>query len=205
MRNWPSPNLKNRWIFFVLTYIYVITLYIFTNHYTFRPTHFLPLTFIDLHTPFLPWTGWIYVLVYIFPLSVGFIVDRDDDVKLITLAFVAMSTVCTLVFFFYPTVYPRPALLDGSGSALALVRLLDTPANCLPSQHVALGFLAAFFIRHYRKLEGNLSILLAILIAISTLTTKQHYIWDVLTGYFLARIIFQVTNSFMTTPEEAAQ
>jgi membrane-associated phospholipid phosphatase len=196
-------NLKNKWLLFALTYLYVIAFYLLTNHYTFHSARYLPLSVIDLKTPFLPWTGFIYVIVYVFPLVIGFYIDREEDVKPIVLSFVAMATFCIIAFYFFPTVYPRPDLLNESSfSALALklVRQVDTPANCFPSQHVALAFLAAFFVRRFSRWEGNLAILLAVAISISTLTTKQHYVWDVIAGYMLARATFIISSRFMGEP-----
>lgn len=156
------------------------------------------MTIVDVKTPFLPWTAWIYISVYIFPLSVGFIVNRDADVKPIVLAYVLMSTACALCFIFFPTSYPRPLIQTGdSALALRLVRFLDTPANCMPSQHVALGFLSAFFVQRYYRKWGNAALLVGILIAFSTLTTKQHYLWDVIAGYFLARVTYSLSSASM--------
>ncbi len=200
-------NLKNRWIFFSLTYLYVIALYLFTNRFTLTSAHFLRMSIVDIRTPFLPWTAWIYILIYIFPLLVGFMCTRDQDVKPIVLSYLSLATVCTLCYLFYPTVFPRPPMTgDQNDLALDLVRFLDTPANCLPSQHVALGFLSAFFVQRYDRKIGNWSLILGILIAVSTLTTKQHYLWDIVTGYFLARVIYAIANHFMKSiPSEVPQ
>jgi membrane-associated phospholipid phosphatase len=72
---------------------------------------------------------------------------------------------------------------------------MDTPANCCPSLHVSTAFLTAFIfidssseggVRRERR--GYLAIYLvwAFAIAVSTLTTKQHYLVDVVTGFVLA-------------------
>ena len=180
-------------------------MYLVSNRYTLGQAHFLPLTILDIKIPFWPWTALIYVSVYIFPLSIGFLVDRKEDLYPILGSFLIMATACTLVFVFYPTAYPRPPLTGENGSfILRIVRSLDTPANCLPSQHVAIGFLSAFFVQRYNRLWGSVALVLGIFIAISTLTTKQHYIWDVVAGYFLARIIFALA-SLKLVPSKVAQ
>jgi membrane-associated phospholipid phosphatase len=196
-----SLNLKNRWFYFFGVYLYVVILYISTNRLTFSHAHLLPLTWVDIKTPFLPWTAWIYIMVYFVPLAVGFMVNREEDLKAILFSFMGTVTICSSVFIFFPSRYPRPPLFEPTLASFALyvVRLVDTPANCLPSQHVALGFLSAFFIQRYNKVVGNWCLLLGVLIAISTLTTKQHYIWDVVTGYFLARFVFVIAQMGMKT------
>jgi len=194
-----SLNLKNRWYYFFGAYVYVVVLYVVTNQLTFSKAHLLPLTWVDVKTPFLPWTAWVYITVYFVPLTVGFMVDREADLKAILFSFMGTVTICSSVFIFFPSKYPRPPMFDPTFSsfALYLVRLVDTPANCLPYQHVALGFISAFFVQRYNKFWGNWCLLLGILIAISTLTTKQHYIWDVVTGYFLARFVFVIAQMSM--------
>jgi membrane-associated phospholipid phosphatase len=188
----PKPSYKNRWFFYGLVYVYVIVLYLSTNHHLFLPPHFLRLTPIDKMMPFWPWTGWIYILVYFMPLAITWVIKEDRDVQLAVISFILMATACTMIFVFYPTTYPRPPMdaVVGRSLSLDLVRLLDTPNNCLPSQHVALAFLSAFFIQRYRRRWGNAAIVLAVAIAVSTLTTKQHYVWDVVTGYAFARLLF---------------
>jgi len=188
---------KNRWVFFIFTYIWAISLYLFSNRVHIFPVHLLPLTPIDIWVPYMPWTGWIYIGVYFIPLGCTVIVKDPADIKRIVYSFLAMTTVCTTVFVLYPTVYPRPEmnLSASSGSyALQMVQSLDTPANSMPSQHVALAFLSAFFIHRYRKSWGNAAILFGILISISTLTTKQHYIWDVIIGYAMARFSYLIAT-----------
>jgi len=191
----PIITYRRRWVFIFLTYFYVFLTYLISNHFDFVGSHHLPLNYIDIRTPFLPWTGWIYVMVYVLPLMVGVFVENDEDIRRVVFSFCLMATLCTLVFIFYPTVYPRPHLPDTGWASfpLIMVRRLDTAKNCFPSQHVAGAFLSALFVCRLRPRWGVFAILLAVLISISTLTTKQHYVWDVIVGYVMARVIYRIS------------
>jgi membrane-associated phospholipid phosphatase len=197
----PKVSRKSRWLYFSLVYAYVVVLYVLSNHQNWFEHHTLPLTGLDTGIPFLPWTGWAYIMVYFFPLFSATMMERPRDIRAAIVGFIFVTTLSFGIFLMYPTVYPRPALAAPVGfwetflnGPLLLVRMVDTPANSFPSLHVAMAFLAAFFIRRQKKIFGTVSILTAILIALSTLTTKQHYVWDVVGGYALARITFAISE-----------
>jgi membrane-associated phospholipid phosphatase len=163
--------------------------------------HFLPLTWIDFAFPFMPWTGWIYATVYVMPLLPTIFVSERNEILGMLWAFIIGATVCFTVFLIYPTTFPRP-VLEHTGLAtlpLYLFHQVDTPQNCLPSGHVTFSFLSAFFMYRVNPKWGAYLILWAVLIAISTLTTKQHYLWDVVTGYLLARVSYKIVQKIWLT------
>ncbi|MDO8520471.1 MAG: phosphatase PAP2 family protein, partial [Deltaproteobacteria bacterium] len=105
-----------------------------------------------------------------------------------------------LVWVFYPVHYAlRPDLGSNPEGMLKLISLfygLDTPAvNSFPSLHVTGAFLSFFIIRRHWAKGTPLLFLLAVLISLSTLTFKQHYMADVLAGmtvaYFLNLIFLE--------------
>lgn len=191
---------RDRWRWFAAAFVYVWVLYFVTNQQTVIPAHLLPLTTVDILAPFLPWTGWIYATVFFMPLFACLAVKTDEDVRLLVVSFVGMTTVDTLIFAAYPTIYPRPAMAAGSLVALpmTLVRFFDTAKNCFPSQHVSAAFLTAFHIHRLSPRWGRASLLLAAAIAGSTLTTKQHYLWDVMAGVVMASAAYRLT--LLTAP-----
>jgi membrane-associated phospholipid phosphatase len=190
----PSLTYRNRWLCFGAVFVYAWILYFASNHQTLVPARFLPLTAVDTRTPFLPWTGWIYAAVFVMPVFACLAARTDADVRALVFSFAGMITLDTIVFIAYPTVYPRPVFrfVSWTGFPLALVRLGDTPLNCFPSQHVSVAFLTAFYLRRFSKSWGTPCLLLAIAIAISTLTTKQHYFWDVIAGALAAGAAYRL-------------
>ena len=194
----------NRAVAYPLTYLFVLGGYILTERCAgLSPAHFLSLTAIDQAVPFMPWTGWIYATVFPFPLLAVAIVRDDRGVRTMLAAFIGVTAVLFAIFLAYPTVYPRPVLADGGLSAwpLALIYHIDLPRNCLPSGHVTAAFLTAFSVRQQRPKLGAALIFWAAVIAVSTLTTKQHYFWDVITGVLLSAAGYEAARFYFAAPE----
>lgn len=187
---------ENRLSWGIFLYFIVLGIYLTTNHFhAFEPRP-LPLTWIDRETPFLPITVWMYLSEYpLFALTYLTVKDMPH-LNRFFYAMLAMQVINGVIFCFFPTTYPRhafplPAELDPiTRAAFDWLRTADSPANCFPSLHVSGIFLNAFvFFRDQRKLFW-VFLIWGVLIAISTLTTKQHYFADVIGGLLLACTVF---------------
>jgi membrane-associated phospholipid phosphatase len=88
--------------------------------------------------------------------------------------------------------YPRPVLRPPysglSSTFMAWVQSVDAPGNVFPSLHVAHTTMLSLLLIRDRPVLGRVALVMATLLAISTLTTKQHFIADVVSGYVLAFI-----------------
>src|SRR6185436_12742076 len=86
--------------------------------------------------------------------------------------------------------YPRPLVLPPfrglSEAFMHWVQTVDAPGNVFPSLHVAHTTMLSFLLIRDRPRVGRVAFVMAQMLAISTLTTKQHFIADVLSGYLLA-------------------
>ncbi len=166
-------------------------LYLVPNHFpTYEPFE-LPLTLLDRMVPLLPASIYVYLSEYFLIFSAYFLV-RDPAITARYLrAMLCLLLVSALVFVLFPTTYPRHLypLPDGLDPAtrffFELQRFADTPNNCFPSLHVGTVLMAALSLRENRRWFG-IYLVWALLISISTLTTKQHYVWDVFGGATLA-------------------
>ncbi|MFI5361108.1 MAG: phosphatase PAP2 family protein [Elusimicrobiota bacterium] len=190
-----------------LTYLFVLGGYILTEHAGgWNPAHLVPMTAIDRAVPFMPWTGWIYATVFPFPLLAVTLVRDDRGVRTTLASFIGVTTVLFAVFLAYPTVYPRPELAGGGLLALPLelIYRIDLPRNCLPSGHVTAAFLTAFSVRQARPRLGAALIFWAAVIAVSTLTTKQHYFWDVVAGVLLSVAGYEAARLCFAAPDAPA-
>jgi membrane-associated phospholipid phosphatase len=199
-----SKTTINRAAAYPLTYLFVLGGYVITERCAgCGPAHLLPMTAIDRAVPFMPWTGWIYATVFPFPLLAVALVDDDRGVRTTLASFIGVTTVLFAIFLAYPTVYPRPELSGGGFLALplALIYRLDLPRNCLPSGHVTAAFLTAFSVRQCRPRLGAVLIFWAAVISISTLTTKQHYFWDVVAGVLLSTAGYAAAHLYFAAPE----
>jgi hypothetical protein len=159
--------------------------YLLLNHYHLRPPIELSLSALDRAIPFLPWTVWPYALLLasdvVLPLAL-----RDRMVFRDTLvAYVVAIAINFAVWTTLPTIYPRPAAPAEATITTAAYNLLvaiDSPASCFPSGHITIPAVACWgFTREWPRagvaVWGGLALL-----ALTVLTTKQHYLVDVLGG-----------------------
>ena len=171
-----------------LAYMVFSVLYLGGAALSLTPPATLTPSVLDAAIPFLPWTVWAYLLQFPY---LGFVYWRARD----TVAWardlrgmLAATVASVAVFVLYPTGIPREAVDADPATTLAFAVLYGTdPAtNCLPSLHVSLAFLGAAGFWPERPRLAGACLAWAALITVSTLTTKQHYVVDVLAGLAVA-------------------
>jgi membrane-associated phospholipid phosphatase len=167
-------------------------LYGISNHLHFIEPRLLRMTAWDQGLPFVPYTVWIYISEYIYCVLIYCLCRDTLNLNKYLYSFISLQTMSVLIFILWPTTYPRelypiPAGLGfWTNLSWSLLRIGDTPANCCPSLHVSSVLLCGmlFLNEQRRKLPAFLT--WGVLISLSTLTTKQHYIVDVITGSAMA-------------------
>ena len=166
--------------------------YGFTNRFPVFTPVVLPSTTLDDILGFHPWTAWIYMSDYLLIFLPVILVTRIPVMKRIVKGFLLDFMIHFPIFFFFPTTVSRvPLPEDGfTNQIFGFVRWIDQPINCFPSQHVSLCFVVAMSFWHYRKNISLLFFVWAILISISTMTTKQHVFADVVGGIGVALIVW---------------
>ena len=101
-------------------------------------------------------------------------------------------------FAFYPTTNVRPELV-GNGIFVQGMRFLyqiDKPVNLFPSIHCMASWFCCIGIRGDKKVPGwykIVSVMIAVLVFVSTLVTKQHVIVDVIGGVAVAELTWFVS------------
>jgi membrane-associated phospholipid phosphatase len=150
-------------------------------------------TRLDDAIPFLPATSWFYLPIYaaIFIIAIAGFRTRPYFNRALAGVFLILA-VGLAGHFMVRAEYPRPVLAPPYQGAsevfMAWVQAVDPPGNVFPSLHVAhTSSLALILFAENRRL-GRVVIVMAILLALSTLTTKQHFIADVLSGFALAAL-----------------
>jgi membrane-associated phospholipid phosphatase len=148
-------------------------------------------TRLDDAIPFWPWTAWCYLPFYagVFIIAIaGF--KRRALFNRAVLAVLIVMSIGALGHIFVGAVYPRPILqppyADISAAFLASVQHIDPPGNVFPSLHVAHTTMLSLILIKDRPRVGLVALAMATALALSTLTTKQHFLADVLSGYALA-------------------
>ena len=172
------------------------------------------LTEMDLKIPFIPHFIWIYHTIIPVILATGLIVlqKRNIFLALIFASIFAGIVLCSF-YVLFPAFYPREALADTttmSGWLIEWTRAIDGPHNTFPSGHVTFAWLLVFFANLSQYVKENqwlrfVYILWAILISISTLTLKQHYIVDVISGFALASLIYFLSKRLFVREQPSEQ
>jgi membrane-associated phospholipid phosphatase len=185
-------NRKNKTRYCVFACIAGGTLYLLSNHFLLFPARTLPMNWPDQNIPFIPETVWIYNSD-IFLFVCAYIVSKDmANLSKYLYSFLCILIFCVGIFFIWPTVYPRglyplsPSLDPWTQHMFTQLREVDSPANCFPSLHVSVSYISAFIFIDEQREKFPYFLLWATLVALSTLTTKQHYLADVLSGTALA-------------------
>ena len=130
---------------------------------------------------------WVVMYVYIYSMS-------PYMAKRMLIADLLAKGVCAVCYCLYPCTLIRPETdeIVGFGAwALKIIYSLDKPTNLLPSMHCYMSWLCARPLLSRRAKPSPLWLksfctVLAILIFVSTLFTKQHMAIDVVTGVLCA-------------------
>jgi len=174
-----------------------IICYMIPNHFQFVESTRLYLFDFEKAIPPMASTVWFYCSDYLYIFVVLAILSDKENLSRTFYGFILLLLICMVVFFVYPTVYDRPGFFyEGlSGQLLKLVHSLDTPNNCCPSVHVGATFLCCFAFIYEKRRYLPIFIIWALIISISTLTLKQHYVLDIIWGFLLAVIVRIIVNS----------
>lgn len=130
--------------------------------------------------PYLLFLPWLYeTLIYTW--------FKNRDFHQLAYSFIVINLIAFFVYLTFQTVVPREIITSNDifSNILQFVYSNDLPYAGLPSLHSALSVsIATYFVIRKSKYSWA-AILMAVLIVISTLFTKQHFILDAVTGISL--------------------
>jgi len=143
---------------------------------------------IDDWIPYWPSWVWVYSCIY-YPiiLYLNFIIDSARHFTHVATSYMLLLGLQMLFFVLFPVI--TPAHWRGynrerglSERFLALVQRFDARSNSFPSMHVSVAMLTAL---HLLPHLGATAFAFPVLIALSCLFTKQHYVIDLPAGALL--------------------
>jgi membrane-associated phospholipid phosphatase len=156
---------------------------------------------LDERIPVLPWTVSIYFGCYAFWV-VNYIIgsrqDKQSAYRFLSADFLA-KIICLVIFLLLPTTNVRPEI-TGNSVWDVLMRFLyrtDAADNLFPSIHCLTSWFCFLAVRKNKAVPGWyrwVSLGITVMICLSTLTTKQHVIWDVVAGVALAEGSFWMVH-----------
>ena len=150
---------------------------------------------LDRLIPFWPPTVAIYLGCYLFWI-VNYILIARQEKKEVCRFFSAdflSRVVCLICYLVYPTTNTRPAVEPEGfwNQVVFYLYRIDAADNLFPSIHCLVSWFCYIGLRGKKSVPRwyrAASCLMAVLVCISTLTTKQHVIPDVIAGILLAEI-----------------
>ena len=147
--------------------------------------------------PFLPWTIWIYFSFFIF---IGSTVFRVDD-KLFARFVISSALAATIawsIVLLLPISFnrPDPSLMDSElyRRLFTFVHNADPSHITFPSLHVGVTWICTILLWEQPGRMWRFG--LGVAISLSTLTTKQHLISDVIGGIALAWLSVWLTGKY---------
>ena len=188
----PLVHQGNRLVAAVAGGVLIVALYLLPSRLQLFPVITLDRSFIDAWVPFLQWTIWFYISEYPFMFLAVWLGTDNGERSRLFYAFILVAAIGLVIFILWPTAVARES--PGSDGVTGLLwRWLynvDTPANALPSLHVANTYLAGARLRRLGSVWRVIAPAWAVSIVVSTLTTKQHYAIDIAGGIALAAVCF---------------
>lgn len=163
--------------------------------------HFNMTTYIDQLIPFLSWTVSIYLGCYLF-WGINYFLcatQNKSERQRFFCADALAKGICFLLFLLIPTTNIRPEITGETfwDNLMILVYQLDAADNLFPSIHCLVSWLSWIGVRKRKDISiyyRYFSLVMAIAVCISTLTTKQHVIIDVIGGILLAEVSYLISG-----------
>ena len=161
---------------------------------------------LDHAIPFVPQFVWVYhTLIPVILITMFSFVSRKEVFFSAFTAYMIASVTLSIFYVLFPSFYPRESFVDPSsisGWLVELTRMIDGANNTFPSGHVTFSWLLAFFVGLTQYAKSRLWIrtvyyIWAILITLSTLALKQHFIVDVLSGILLAGMCYFLSKNII--------
>ena len=150
---------------------------------------------IDGRIPYWPSWVWIYSFLY-YPmiLFIILVLETPRQFTHISISFIFLLMLQMVFFMLFPVVTPeswraRNTKRNASERFLAFVQRFDGRSNSFPSMHCSVATLTAM---HLHPLLGPAVLAFPLLIGLSCLFTKQHFVIDVPAGVALGWAAFKL-------------
>ena len=185
------------WIPLILALVCNSVAYFGTRIYTTSKYHYILSSKLDDMIPLVPYWIIIYWGCYLF-WGINYVLgcrqDKDEAYRFISADFLA-KIICMIIFILFPTTNIRPVIVGGDFWNDAMLNLysMDAADNLFPSIHCLTSWFCYIAVRKNDDIPKSykaISFILAVMVFISTLTTKQHVIVDVIGGVALAEFSY---------------
>ena len=160
--------------------------------------------YLDEKIPFWGWFIYIYNMFYPFCILAFYLLYRKDSKSYYKgiIAGIIGFIMCDIIFLLVPTIMHRATIPNYDPITNFVIKVTfyfdEPPLNCFPSIHCLFCFQVIYsYIRSKYDMKNKLWIIVgALLIIISTLFVKQHYIYDVISALAICLIANMLESIF---------
>lgn len=170
-------------------------------------------TAFDLAVPFSPVWVLAYIGTFVFWTYQNVAVARESAEKAYRLAAADFTAklICFLFYIIMPTTNVRPEVTGNAPTdwLMRFIYWIDTPTNLFPSIHCFVAWLGTRMMYDRKDCKHKTPICTlctigSLAVFLSTLFTKQHVIWDVVSGVAVAELGYLVAR-FTPLPQVFAR
>ncbi len=163
---------------------------------------FDPTLQLDIEIPFIAWMVLPYLTLYLYYPAAAWLGSKNEIMWRQNIVFHQMMLLTcwgvNLIFILLPVEIDLRHLIHGiEGTSwepiFAAMHTVDTPWNSWPSLHIVQSMQVVLVLRYWYpprttrlKTAHALLLIMWISLVISTMTIKQHYVWDVATAMLVA-------------------
>lgn len=201
----PMP-LADRLAASLVLYAGVMSIYFAAGHVA-RPPHLGLETRLDAAIPFVPEGMAGYALAYVVPVALLWVETSRAGVRRMSRACLLAYAMAAPFFVLLPVADRDPPVTGDTWAERLLVfnRAADLTKNAFPSMHVGLAVLLALIAWRRSKPWGIALALCAVVIAVSTLLVKQHFLVDIPAGALVALAAFTLVYGARRTDSPAQE
>lgn len=160
--------------------------------------------YLDEKIPFLGWFIYIYDMFYPFCLLAFYLLYKKDDKAYYKgiIGGVIGFLICDIIFLSLPTIMYRPVIPSYDPITNLVIKITfmydEPPLNCFPSIHCLFCFqiIYSYIFSKLKKRSKIVITICSLLIIISTLFVKQHFIYDVVSAFLICLIANLLENIF---------
>lgn len=164
---------------------------------------------LDSQIPMINWMIVVYLGCYAFWVVNYILVVREDKETARQFALIEMTAkmICFVIYVVFPTTMTR-GTVTGNGIfdiAIQFVYQIDPADNLFPSLHCLVSWICYLGVKDLKSVPDwykKVSMIIAFLVFISTVTVKQHVIVDVIGGVLVAEgcyILFHMPKIIFDT------
>jgi hypothetical protein len=167
------------------------SVYLWLNQHPQRTPSQFPLTWLDRAIPFWPWTIWPYLGMLVIQAVLPLVIRQGAVLRCALAAYLPAMTVTFLIHGLWPVAYSAlPSVEDdtATGWLYCWLGALQTPASAFPSGHIVGPVVMSWGVWLDRRGWWPWLLVYLALGSPTILTTKQHYVWDLVGGVGIAVI-----------------